>query len=511
MVNQAVGTLEHMLGGTSGLAFAAVPPPVGGTAPSTLGGELRGQRLRLIALYSLGIGLFGVAWCISYLLSAPLPTEMGWYRIGVTAPPAILGGAGWWALYRCRHGQLRRATYTNVAALILAATANLVFIRNAEGAAVVTYAVAVSLAALVIEGREWLCWGGIIAFSGLVGALLHSFPAFPQVVLSQALAAASLLCSSTLGFAVPMGLFWLFSRNLNASHEQAWRLAREAAAANRLATERALQLEQRSDQLQAKNAELSDLLYVVSHDLRAPLINLEGFSRALQEGVGALDGALDAAPRPARWAELKADIDESLDFIVRSAAKMDFLVQGLLELSRIDSRPERAQAVQLDGLVGDILDSLRYKISERGIAVRVDPLPVVVGDPLRISQVFGNLIDNAVKYMRPDGDAAIHVGCVRRDAFAHFFVRDTGIGIRPEDHAKIFRLFGRVGGHGVPGDGVGLTAVKKILEKHGGKIWVESALGQGSTFWFTLPGTGATEEQEEDRGAAAAGDQDSAG
>lgn len=510
MSNPAVGILEHAAGGMSGLAFPAVAPPAG-TTQRALGGELRDQRLRLVALYSLGIGLFGVAWCTSYFLSTPVPAETGWTRLGVTVPPAVLGGAGWWALYRCRRGQLRRATYTNVAALIFAATANLVFIRNAEGSAVVTYAVAVSLAALVIEGREWLCWGGIIGLSGLGGSLLHSFPVFPQVVLSPALAAASLLCSSTLGFAVPMGLFWLFSRNLNASHEQAWALAREAAAANRLATQRALQLEQRSEQVQVKNAELSDLLYVVSHDLRAPLINLEGFSRALQESVAALDAALGAASSPARWPELKDDIDESLDFIVRSVAKMDFLVQGLLELSRIDSRPDRSQPVELEGMVGEILDSLRYKISERGIAVRVEPLPVVVGDPLRISQVFSNLIDNAVKYMRPDGEAAIHVGCVRRDGVPHFFVRDTGVGIRPEDQAKIFRLFGRVGGHGVPGDGMGLTTVKKILEKHGGKVWVESALGQGSTFWFTLSGSGAAEEQEDERGAAAAGDQDSAG
>lgn len=510
MGTQAMGMLEHNVGGMSPLASAAVAPPVA-PVPQTLGGELRGQRLGLIALYSLGIGVFGVAWCAAYVLWVPVRTETDWAQVGVTVPPAILGGAGWWALYRCRRGQLRRATYTNVSALILAATANLAFIRNAEGPAVVTYAVAVSLAALVIEGREWLCWGGIIGLSGLGGALLHSFPVLPQVVLPPPLAAASLLVSSTLGFAVPMGLFWLFSRNLNASHERAWELAREAAAANRLATERARQLEQRSEQLQAKNAELNDLLYVVSHDLRAPLINLEGFSHALQESVTALDAGLTAAARPARWAELKGDIDESLDFIVRSVGKMDFLVQGLLELSRIDSRPNRAQLVELDAMVQGIVDSLRYKIGERGIAVRVDPLPAVTGDPVRISQVFGNLIDNAVKYMQADGAAAIQVGCVRRDGGSQFFVRDTGVGIRPEDQAKIFRLFGRVGGHGVPGDGIGLTAVKKIVEKHGGRIWVESALGQGSTFWFTLPGCGAVEEREDEHGAAAAGDQDSAG
>ena len=129
---------------------------------------------------------------------------------------------------------------------------------------------------------------------------------------------------------------------------------------------------------------------------------------------------------------------------------MDFLVQGLLELSRIDSRPHARPARRSRaGWSHEVLDGLQYRISERGIAVRVDPLPAVHRRPGAHQQVFGNLIDNAVKYMQPDGEAAIHVGCVRRDGLPQFFVRDTGVGIRPEDQAKIFRLFGRVGDHGV--------------------------------------------------------------
>jgi len=332
-----------------------------------------------------------------------------------------------------------------------------------------------------------------------VGSLLHTFPATTPVELPAALATASLFCAATLGLAVPMALFWLYNSNLTASREEAWALARKAADANHLATERACQLEERTAQLQAKNAELNDFLYVVSHDLRAPLINLEGFSRALQDSVGALDGALEteATARPARWPALRGEIEESLDFIVRGVGKMDFLVQGLLELSRIDSRPNLAEPVDIARLVDEIVDSLRYKIDERGIAVHVDPLPVVTGDAVRINRVFGNLIDNAVKYMAPSGEASIHVGCDTPNGAPQFFVRDTGIGIRPEDQAKIFRLFSRVGGHSVPGDGMGLTAVKKILEKHGGRIWVDSAPGKGSTFWFTLPGCDTDEEREE--------------
>jgi signal transduction histidine kinase len=123
--------------------------------------------------------------------------------------------------------------------------------------------------------------------------------------------------------------------------------------------------------------------------------------------------------------------------------------------------------------------------------------------------VFANLIDNAVKYTKPQGAASIHVGCTLRGDTPHFFVRDSGVGIRSQDQAKIFRLFGRVGAATVPGDGMGLTAVKKILEKHGGRIWVDSALGQGSTFWFTLPGDVA--EEQEDDGGGTTDDQDLAG
>ena len=507
MGGPAIGILGRVAEAASAIGL---PTVVSSPAKPALDAQLRAQRLRVVWWYSLGIGGFGMAWCLAFIrFSATHPDPDG-TQIAVLAHAAILGGAGWLAFAYCRRGRLRHATYTNAAALTLAGTANLAFIDNAEGAAVITYAVAVSLIALVVESREWLWWGPIVSVSGLIGALLHGHPPVAPVDLPPALAAASLLCAASLGLGVPIGLFALFSRNLTDSREEAWTLARQAAEATRLASERAALLEQRTVQLQAKHAELNDLLYVVSHDLRAPLINLEGFSGTLRDSVTALD-AIVAPATPSRWPQLRKEIDESLDFIVRSVRQMEFLVHGLLELSRIDSRPAVLERLDLGSTVREVLGSLQYRVTTRGIAVRVDPLPAVTADRLRITQVFGNLLDNAVKYMKPDGEAAIHVGCQWRDGAPRFFVRDTGIGIRPEDQPKIFRLFSRVGDRAVPGDGIGLTAVRKIVEKLGGTIWVESSLGRGSTFWFTLPGRDAAEGQEVVSGAAATGDQDSPG
>lgn len=508
MSTDAIGILGHLTEGAP--AFApVVSRPV--ASRGALDGELHQQRLRVVAFFSLSLAAAGIIWGLGQGLAALGEGESERTRFIVSVlQSAILAAGGLCGFSWSRLGQLRRATYSNVAALILSATINLAFIRNAEGAAVVAYAGAVGLAALVMQGREWLWWGAALVVSTLVGSVLHSIPLLPQFQLPPAMAATGLIFATSVGLGVPLGLFWLFNRDLTASHEQAWMLAREAATAHRLASERATELEQRTEQLQAKNSELNDFLYVVSHDLRAPLINLEGFSRALQDSVAALNEAV-APARPPQWPDLKAEIEESLDFIVRGVSKMDFLVKGLLELSRIDSRPNLAQPVDVAALVSAILDSLRFTVDQRRISVRVDPLPVVIGDPVRINRVFGNLIDNAVKYMKPIGAATLHVGWVQRDGTREYFVRDSGIGIRPEDQARIFRLFGRVGDHAVAGDGMGLTAVKKILEKQGGRIWVESALGHGSTFWFTLPARDATEEWEDDRGGAPTSDQHPAG
>ena len=248
--------------------------------------------------------------------------------------------------------------------------------------------------------------------------------------------------------------------------------------------------------LEARNAELRDLFYALSHDLRAPLINMAGFTHELETAIGGLadsvrlrrgeNGDLRAAAARA-WDERKHDIEESLGFIQSNITKMDQLVTGLLALSRIENRPVQLERVDLDQMVRGICGAFHFQIAERQIELRIGALPVVVGDAVRLNQVFSNLIDNAIKYMKPAGTARIDIECEARHDRYLFRVRDTGMGVRADDREKIFRLFTRLGHQSVPGDGLGLTVVKKIVEKHGGAIWVESNAGVGSTFCFTLP------------------------
>jgi signal transduction histidine kinase len=465
-------------------------------AQHKLDAELHLQRLRMVGIYSVGLAAVASLWCFLYLLSGSDGAPANPLAAVASLHAAFLGAAGAAGAYLCRRRRLRAATYAIVVPLILVATVNLAVIANAEGAGVVTYCVAVGIGALALDGRELLRLGLLLCICALAGALLHVHPLAEQVVLPRPLAGATLVLVCTLGLAYPTGLFWLFGANLTASRAEAWELARRASEANRLTAERSDELQQRSAELEAKNGEISDFLYVVSHDLRAPLINLEGFSRSLQDSVQMLEELMQSSLANAggglasvrdAWPALRGEMGESLDFILRSVSKMDGLVRGLLELSRIDRRPQPAQQVDLNTALQEVMGSLQYRIGERRIAVRVAPLPTVRGDPMRLGQVFANLMDNAIKYMKPDGEAHIDVGYENGGETYRFFVRDNGIGIDANDHGRVFRLFTRVANGGTTGEGLGLTAVKKIVEKHGGRIWVDSALGAGSTFWFTLP------------------------
>ncbi len=257
-------------------------------------------------------------------------------------------------------------------------------------------------------------------------------------------------------------------------------------------------LERSTQELSAINQEMEDLLRVVSHDLRAPLINIQGFSKRLeplmQETVRTLDELLAHGAENGmrgRVETFKGNVQtrfsESLRFISKGVEKMDALLSSLLAVSRVGRKADPIQPNDLDPILDDVLATFDHQLKESSIQVIRHPLPKQV--PCRrneINQVFSNLMSNAINYMGPTGERFIEIGATERDTEVECYVRDTGIGISPEDQGRIFQMFTRLQAIDIPGEGVGLAYVKKILRSHGGKIWVESQKKQGSTFFFAL-------------------------
>ncbi len=246
--------------------------------------------------------------------------------------------------------------------------------------------------------------------------------------------------------------------------------------------------------LESLNSEMRDFAYAISHDLRAPLINISGFAAATADSINELEAALAAHSSEeafrSDWERTRDDMKESLDFVRKAGEKMSRLIEGILKLSRLDRASSEVADVDLNPVVDEVVATFQHQIGEREIEIEIGALPTVRGDRLRLSQLFGNLIDNSIKYMKDSDDAHIVVECTDCDGKRVFRVRDNGIGIRREDHDKIFRIFARSGNQQAPGDGIGLSAVKKIVDQHHGAIWIDatlSDLGRGTTICFTLP------------------------
>ena len=229
-------------------------------------------------------------------------------------------------------------------------------------------------------------------------------------------------------------------------------------------------------ELETKNAELEQFTYMVSHDLKAPLITIKGFLGFLSQD--ALSGNLE---------RLQLDLDR----ISEAADKMHKLLNDLLELSRIGRLMNDPETVDLNGLILEVENILQGRFEKQNTRLVVKhPLPNVHGDRQRLFEVFQNLADNASKFMGDQPQPLVEIGQAGEalGGFVTLYVRDNGIGIAPQFHDRIFGLFNRLD-PAVEGTGVGLSLVKRIVEFHGGQIWVESELGQGATFLFTLPGS----------------------
>jgi light-regulated signal transduction histidine kinase (bacteriophytochrome) len=242
---------------------------------------------------------------------------------------------------------------------------------------------------------------------------------------------------------------------------------------DRKATEEALI--RQAELLSRSNADLREFAYIASHDLQEPLRNVSTFTQLLAK----------------RYAgQLDSDADTFIKYIVDSAVRMTQLIRDLLAYSQvIHSEEDGMQEVALRETVNWALANLRSSIEESRAIVETDTLPAVRCDKSQIAQVFQNLISNAIKYRSAEAPR-IHITCHRDEPVWVFSVRDNGIGISPPYHDKVFGVFRRLHGTDYAGTGIGLAICKKIVEKHGGRIWVESEAGQGSAFKFSLPTKG---------------------
>jgi len=226
--------------------------------------------------------------------------------------------------------------------------------------------------------------------------------------------------------------------------------------------------------LEAKNQELEQFTYTVSHDLKAPIITIKGFLGFL--GADALAGDTK---------RLEADIQRIND----ATDKMNELLTDLLELSRIGRKMNAPEMILFDSLVNEVIETTNGRLQAGRVDVIVKgPFSNVYGDRGRLLEVVQNLVDNAAKFMGDQPSPQVEIGQDDRveDGYATFFVRDNGIGIAPEFHERIFGLFNRLNPK-IEGTGIGLALVKRIIEFHGGRVWIQSAAGSGATFYFTLP------------------------
>jgi PAS domain S-box-containing protein len=240
-------------------------------------------------------------------------------------------------------------------------------------------------------------------------------------------------------------------------------------------------------ELGRKNEELEGMLYVASHDLRAPLVNVQGFGERLQKACAELV-AQGPASAAADVASPASRIVKALGYIRASAGKMDGLINGLLRVSRVGRIAVNPQTVDLERLLRSVLTSLKIQAQQAGAAIEIGPLPPCRGDPQLLGQVVTNLLDNALKYRDPARPLRVTVSGRIEGREVFYCVADTGMGIAAEHQNKIWEMFHRLHPEGpAPGEGLGLKIVRRILDRHHGRIWVESQHGMGSRFFVALP------------------------
>lgn len=255
-----------------------------------------------------------------------------------------------------------------------------------------------------------------------------------------------------------------------------------------------MMVDNRTHELGKVNEELRNFAYIVSHDLRSPLVSIIGFAGELEEDLSLISDYSDEClpdQNTAHGKEIrtafKERIPESLYFIKTAAEKMNRLINSILELSRIGRRQLVFEEVNIQDIIDETLTSLAFQIEEKQVKVTVGEMPKLNTDRLAMELIFGNLLGNALKYMSPEQAGEVTVTAMTDASKMIFKIEDSGCGISAEDVAVIFELFKRVGNQDVVGEGMGLTYVRTIVRRLGGQIGCTSRLGEGTQFEFTIP------------------------
>jgi len=285
---------------------------------------------------------------------------------------------------------------------------------------------------------------------------------------------------------------------LHSTSERLLRANEEAQRYRNEIEQRARELDEVNVHLRAQTQDNEMFIYSVSHDLRSPLVNLQGFSKEIMHATRALATEIEALEVPSAskqriQALIEDDLHTSLRFIQNAVTRAAGIIDAMLRLSRAGRVEYLPAMIDVNAMAQRVVDAMSGSIRARQATVTIQPgLPPAYGDPTAVEQIFGNLVGNAVNYLDAARAGQIEVGCqsdadAGGDGLNTYFVRDNGLGIASAHLGRMFSAFQRLHGNVSPGEGIGLALVKRVVERHGGRIWVESSEGVGSTFFVALP------------------------